>query len=127
MTEHRSDEKRVFSRIAFDSDVQVTDGHGDWESTLLDISLKGVLMKTPPGWHGQPGDRCRLRIRLHGGEAEINMQATVAHVEEQSIGFRCDSLDSDSATHLRRLVELNLGDEALLNRELAALAGDAGK
>jgi hypothetical protein len=33
----------------------------------------------------------------------------------------CESIDLDSITHLRRLVELNAGDPALLERELTAL------
>ncbi len=35
--------------------------------------------------------------------------------------FRCEHIDIDSITHLKRLIELNLGDEALLHRELAHL------
>jgi hypothetical protein len=33
-------------------------------------------------------------------------------------------MEIDSITHLRRLVELNLGDEALLERELEQLLSD---
>lgn len=57
----------------------------------------------------------------------IRMLAEVVHIEPASalapacVGLRCSSLDLDSATHLRRLVELNLGDPALLERELATL------
>jgi hypothetical protein len=49
------------------------------------------------------------------------MKAVVAHIEKGSAGFRCDKIEAESAVHLRRLVELNLGDEELLHRELAAL------
>lgn len=121
MTDRSPQEKRSFSRIAFDSEVLVSDSSGDWATTLIDISLKGVLMKGPPGWKGKRGDKCRLAIKLHGGEVEIHMVATVAHVEKNSTGFRCEKIEAASAVHLRRLVELNLGDEELLNRELAAL------
>ena len=127
MTDNRYDEKRVFSRIAFDASVQVTDARGEWQSSLLDISLKGALVKTPPGWQGKQGEKCRLRILLLGGDAEIDMEAAVAHIESNAVGFRCEGIDSDSAAHLRRLVELNLGDEALLDRELAALGGNPVK
>jgi len=37
------------------------------------------------------------------------------------IGFRWDRIDLDSFAQLKRLVELNLGDPDLLNRELSAL------
>jgi hypothetical protein len=37
------------------------------------------------------------------------------------LGFQVQYIDLDSATHLRRLVELNLGDPALLEREFENL------
>jgi hypothetical protein len=49
------------------------------------------------------------------------MDVTVAHCESEHVGFHCDHIDIDSITHLRRLVELNLGDPELLERELSAL------
>ncbi|VAX04921.1 hypothetical protein MNBD_GAMMA20-584, partial [hydrothermal vent metagenome] len=43
------------------------------------------------------------------------------HSENDHIGFRCEHIDLESISHLRRLVELNLGDAKLLDRELSAL------
>jgi len=45
----------------------------------------------------------------------------VAHVEGGRVGLRRTHIDIESVTHLRRLVELNLGDPALLERELHEL------
>jgi hypothetical protein len=49
------------------------------------------------------------------------MQASVANITDQLVGFECQAIDLDSITHLKRLVELNLGDEGLLHRELITL------
>jgi len=50
------------------------------------------------------------------------MEGHLAHVgDNNTVGIRCESIDLDSISHLRRLVELNLGDPELLNRELSAL------
>jgi hypothetical protein len=54
-------------------------------------------------------------------EATIVMAVSVAHQGAGRIGLDCTHIDIESAQHLRRLVELNLGDDALLHRELAAL------
>ena len=54
----------------------------------------------------------------------ISMWGTVVHIDDQQIGLRCDSIDLDSITHLRRLVELNSGDPAELEREISALISD---
>jgi hypothetical protein len=53
--------------------------------------------------------------------AAITMETRVVHREGDDAGLRCLSIDLDSVTHLRRLVELNLGDPALLDRELSEL------
>jgi len=45
----------------------------------------------------------------------------IRHIEENHIGLKCHSIDIDSITHLKRLVELNLADETLLHRELETL------
>ena len=42
-------------------------------------------------------------------------------LKDHHLGLFCHHIDIDSITHLRRLIELNLGDETLLQRELAEL------
>jgi 7-cyano-7-deazaguanine synthase len=52
------------------------------------------------------------------------MEARIVHVEGRHVGLLCLSMDLASATHLHRLVELNLGAPELLDRELSALIVD---
>jgi hypothetical protein len=66
-------------------------------------------------------ERQKGRLSLDLAVAYHLMWATVSHVDGRHIGLRCSSIDLDSITHLRRLVELNAGDPALLERELTAL------
>jgi hypothetical protein len=51
------------------------------------------------------------------------MALTVSHVVDNNAGFKCKHIDMDSITELWRLVELNLGDNDLLKRDLLALVG----
>jgi hypothetical protein len=51
----------------------------------------------------------------------IKMQVRLTHEDNGQLGFVCQHIDLDSISHLRRLIELNLGDEEELHRELAAL------
>lgn len=116
--------RRQFWRAHFRSPVQLA-LHGQvTEAELYDISLRGALVKVPAGWPGRQGDRCQLRLAL-STQVTINMSADVMHVAGQRVGFECEHIDIDSVTHLRRLVELNSGDPALLDRELAALIREA--
>lgn len=118
--DHNQKEQRRFSRIPFDAKVNIIGPVSAWESRLLDISLKGALVELPQGWNVAVGDPCRLEVKL-GGSVTISMDTNVAHVERNHIGFRCHHIDLESVTHLRRVVELNMGDPSLLDRELSSL------
>lgn len=121
----QEENRRQFWRAHFHSPVQLTLKGQQVEAALCDISLKGALVEVPAGWAGGHGDSCRLRLDLTT-DATISMSATLAHVAGRRIGLHCDAIDIDSVTHLRRLVALNAGDPALLDRELAALLREAG-
>lgn len=116
----KSTERRNFWRAVFHSPVRLTTQGGDALAQLLDISLKGALLESAGVWHGKTGDECRLSLEL-APDAIITMRTQVTHVEGSHIGLRCESIDLDSITHLRRLVELNSGDPAILDRELSGL------
>jgi hypothetical protein len=60
-------------------------------------------------------------VKLNGGSALIRMQTVVSHIEGDRLGLRCVSIDLDSISHLRRLIEFNMGEPDLIERELAAL------
>ncbi len=114
--------RRRFQRVLFDTPVYIQTNHQRFESQLIDLSLRGALVRTPPGWNSQPLDPLQLVIILdtHQG-VTIEMGGHTSHQDDGVIGIQCDTIDVDSITHLRRLVELNLGDPALLDRELRAL------
>ncbi len=117
------DERRLFSRIAFhrpaDLDVRIAQGTCE----VLDVSFKGALVEVPYGFPAHVGQRCTLAIHLDAGDAEIRMEGEVVHREGTQAGIRCVEIDLDSMSHLRRLVELNVGDEGVLHRELSSLVG----
>lgn len=116
-----TDENRRFTRIPFEAQVHITSADGGWDCGLIDISLKGVLAEKPDDWEGKIDDPCMLELNLSGSDASIRMDVVVAHVDDTHIGYRCEHIDLDSITHLRRLVELNVGDTDILDRELNAL------
>jgi len=116
-----SDNKRRFSRVDFNTSTLISNDNHHWQSELVDISLKGALVNLPEGWAGKIGDEYKVTVILKEDEVAINMSATVAHIQDNHIGFRCEHIDFSSITHLRRLMELNLGDAELVNRELSML------
>ena len=113
---------RHFRRVPFASRVRLVGRQGSIETALLDISLKGALVGSPPGWEIENGMPLELELLLGAGsQTPIRMQAEVVHSGHGRVGLCCSHIDLDSITHLRRLVELNLGDSAMLDRELAAM------
>lgn len=116
-------EHRHFTRIPFNASVTIINSHTAKKSKaeLLDISLKGVLITRPDDWQGRSGQHYTIHIQLDGSESEINLAVIAVHCEETQIGFRTEHMEIEAATHLHRLIELNLGDEKLLERELSEL------
>jgi hypothetical protein len=122
MDNNQDHERRRFRRILFDAPALLVREDRDFSTKLVDISLNGALVLQPEDWDGKSDDELRLTVMLDSQESTcIHMEATVAHIDEGEIGLRCRHIDMDSITHLRRLVELNLGDADLLQRELEAL------
>ncbi len=115
-----ANERRRFQRVAFDAPTVIAQGERQWSAALHDISLKGLLIGTPRDWNGDPDQPFEVLIEL-GNEARVKMEVVLTRTQPQSLGFVCRHIDLESISHLRRLIELNLGDEQLLERELAAL------
>jgi len=115
--------RRFFWRAAFQSPAKLVTPDGEFQAQLLDISLKGALLQTPTPWQGQRGLKCQLFLSLNA-DTQIAMWCTTMHVDGANVGLRCDNIDLDSITHLRRLVELNVGDHNILERDLASLISD---
>lgn len=114
-------QRRHFSRIRFNAGARLLVGDREARCDVRDLSLKGALIRAAPELLPGPGERCLLEIALDDAGATIRMEGDVVHSENDCIGLACREIDLDSITHLRRLLELNLADPELLQRELGAL------
>lgn len=124
MANGTGDNRRRFSRIQFHRAAELVLGTDRYPVEVIDVSLNGALLQVPPGFSGRAGQPCSLSIRLEPSESHIRMIGELAHVERGRVGLRREEIDLESMAHLRRLVELNLGDASLLDRELDALVTD---
>lgn len=119
-----SKERRHFSRISFDTVAYLITVDARLAVKVLDLSLKGALLELPESCQIEAGGPCLLSLDLNPGSTEpqrIAMAAEIAHVHGRRVGLLCRSIDLESITHLRRLMEVNLGDATLLDRDLKAL------
>jgi hypothetical protein len=119
MTESHADRRR-FKRIAFDARTELSQGSNRWPVQLIDLSLKGLLIHRPEPWLGDPSQPFVVDIHL-SEDVDVYMEVQLSHEENEQLGFECLHIGLDSISHLRRLIELNLGDMEELEREMRAL------
>ena len=119
MSEQPSDRRR-FRRIAFDAKTELKQNGQKWPVQLVDLSLKGLLVQKPTPWLAKGDEPFDVDIHLDA-DTDVSMQVRLAHDDNGQLGFVCAYIDVNSISHLRRLIELNLGDEDELHRELGEL------
>jgi hypothetical protein len=120
-----NEDKRRFQRIPFDAEVKVyIDNHPPLIGVLQDISLKGALIAVSPN-DTMPlvQSSCDITINTTQGDLiiELSAQVSYVHAKLHTFGVNITKLEIESASHLRRLVEVNLGSEEALQRELSNL------
>jgi hypothetical protein len=116
--------RRNFSRITFNNPIELNQDDYCWHAEIVDISLKGILLRSADGWNFNKEKPVQANIPL-SEDTWIAMTLRVRHLEGDLAGFICENIDIDSIITLRRLVELNLGDSKSLERELAHLLQQA--
>lgn len=116
--------RRRFSRIPFHCEARLFLPDGEHVVEVLDLSLQGALIAPTGSMYVTVGSQGTLKIRLDEIGTSIRMDVTIVHHMANYYGLQCREIDLDSVTHLRRLVELNLGDERLAEREFALLTSN---
>ena len=104
-------ERRHFTRIFYLTAAKLTQGVHQWRTQLVDVSLQGALLIRPEDWVGSDDKEYEICFMLGGSDIEIKMQVELTHEASKKLGFYCHHIDIDSATHLKRMIELNVGDE----------------
>lgn len=114
------DERRHFTRVPFDATVTISNDNDSWQAKLLDISLNGILLSLPKDWLGQKDQEFVVALELDS-DVIISVCGKVTHKEADHIGFIFENMELESASHLKRLLLLNLGDQSLIDREIHEL------
>jgi hypothetical protein len=114
-------DRRHSRRLPFITRATLTQGSCTGHASVQDLSLDGLLLEIEGEMAGvdwaQP-----VTARIHlGDDLAINMDVRLVHREGPRVGLRRERIDLDSVTHLRRLVQLNMGDDTLLSRDLSTL------
>ena len=114
--------RRQFTRILFSIKAEIEIEKNIYHVSIHDISLNGALITVIESEQSLKDKQGTLHFLLSDDESEVNMNITVVHEKANETGLQCNAIDIDSVTHLRRLVELNLGNNEQLNKELSQLS-----
>ena len=112
---------RHFSRVPFRAEVSLHLHDRTIAVHLVDIALKGALVKVVPPQTLALQEKCRLVLPMAEDGEGVEMNGKIVHLEGDHVGIECQDIDIVSLTRLRRLIELNTGDAELMNRDLANL------
>ncbi len=121
MTDKHSAERRRYTRIPWNKEVTLFSGMEALSAQIIDISLKGVLLKNPKKHHPKPGSLYRLSIPLENAPAII-MNIEVVHVNNHVFGAEWTQIDMDSFASLKRTIELNIEKKETLRNDIKKLS-----
>jgi hypothetical protein len=113
--------RRQFTRVLFSIKAELTLDEDQFDAKIHDISLNGALLYLDCKEQVLTRQLGLLSFQLDASDAKIIMNIAVVHQEGNEIGVQCNAIDIDSVSLLRRLIELNLGDDEQLHKELSQL------
>ncbi len=115
-------ERRQFSRVIYQVPTEISQGQVNVSGSVQDLSLHGLLVQCNESKQLSHDAPVQVSFKLENSDINIQLEATIVSTINTSMRLRIEHLDIDSISHLKRLVELNVGDDELLYREIKHLA-----
>jgi len=91
------------ARMPMQSTVLLSHGADAWTTDIEDISASGVLVRRPEGWAFGVGALFALDMMI-GPDLNIHLEATVARVTDEHIGFAYTRIPPDKEIPLWNLL-----------------------
>ena len=104
------EEKRRFPRAHFDGEAHLEANGITMPVELMDISLRGALLSIPEGNSIHTGDSGKLTLLLEDSDIRIPIDTDVRRIQGALVGVEFSKVEVEAMQHLRRLLELNLGE-----------------
>lgn len=115
-------ERRRFSQVVYRTPARIKQNEHRMIAHIHDLSLLGLLLQTNQTPTFDMDQTVDVVFSLSGSDIEISLSAILISIEHHTIRLQIRHIDIEGICHLRRLVELNVGDDAILNRELEYLS-----
>ncbi|HHF2891184.1 TPA: PilZ domain-containing protein [Vibrio diabolicus] len=115
-------ERRRFSRILHQAPAKVEQRDLAIEARIQALSLHGLLMKVEETKALDPALPTHVTFSFDQSEQVITLKAQIVDVSKCEIRLKIIKIDIESISQLKRFIELNVGNNDLLNRELEHLS-----
>lgn len=110
-------ERRQFSRVVYQVPTELSQGPVNVSGSVQDLSLHGLLIQSDGFQQLSHDIPVQVSFTLANSDINIQLEATIVSTINTSMRLRIEHLDIDSISHLKRLIELNVGDDELLYRD----------
>lgn len=117
---HTHQERRQFSRVILDWPVELTVNGNNYLAMLIDLSFRGALLNCENLTLDQETS-VHLQIHIPQSQLDLALKAHVIRSMGSIYALKIDAMDLESMSELRRVIELNLGNDSLLQREMEQL------
>ncbi|WP_199453267.1 PilZ domain-containing protein [Vibrio owensii] len=115
-------ERRRFSRIIYQVSALLEQGDLALQATIQDLSLHGLLLKAENASSLEPSRKVDVSFSFTQSEQVMQLTANIISIIDNKIRLKINNIDIDSISQLKRFIELNVGNNELLNRELEHLS-----
>lgn len=113
--------RRQFDRVLYSATATIAQERKQWNTIIEDLSIHGVLTSCPNDWKETDSDEYIIQFVLPDVHDQIRIDAILVAYDSTHLRFQIKEIDIDSLTDLRRIVELNSGENDLMTRNIEEL------
>lgn len=114
-------ERRRFSRIVYQAPATLTQDEHQVDASIKDLSLHGLLVACDES-DSLDLKPLSIRFSLPDSDVTIELVGRIIAKNDHILRVSIEHIDLESISHIKRIVELNVGDDKLLHREIEHLS-----
>ncbi len=117
-----TNEKRRFSRIAFDVEAKLTVGGAVYKiERIANLSVGGCLLELEDDF--PLGSDCTFTILLSQQAPNVDVQGEIVRAGSGGVGLKFTTISSENLFHLQNIIRYNAKDPDAIEEEISAHPG----
>lgn len=117
-----TDEKRRFSRLAFDAKAQLTIGESVYEvSKIVNLSVGGCLLEMKGTF--VVGRECTFTLFLPHMAPGVDVQGEIVRAGNGEVSLKFTGIRPEDLFHLQNIIRYNADDPDIIEKEIDAHPG----